>query len=203
MRVLILCLVLVSFQAFGQVNLGKVYFRHPQYLLSFDRVLYPNKSLTLENIRFTQYMKGVKVLDRELPVRSMLTEGAYEYIFSDVLEMVDPAEPSIHVEMSISLNQELDISSVSCQVYVSIALTGESVDLSTISGNSNLIKRAKNDQVEEVRITNEIDVETNEWTVKEEVLSTRPLNKNEVADMHGNIYNTVKIGDQVWRKTVG
>ncbi len=198
MRGLILWLVIISFQTFGQVNLGKVYFRHPQYLLSFDRVLYPNKSLTLENIRFTQYMKGVKVLDRELPVRSMLTEGAYEYFFYDVLEMVDPAEPSVSVTMNISLNQELDITSESCGVTVSFALTGEEVDLSAISGNSNIIKRAKNDQVEEVRITNEIDVETNEWTAKEEVLSTRPLNKNEVADMHGNIYNTVKIGDQVW-----
>jgi hypothetical protein len=198
MRVLILCLVLVSFQAFGQVNLGKVYFRHPQYLLSFDRVLYPNKSLTLENIRFTQYMKGVKVLDRELPVRSMLAEAPYEYSFFDFWEMVGTTELAVRLNMNISLNEDLDISNEFYEVSVSFRLTGEEVSLSVISGNSNIIKRAKNDQVEEVRITNDIDVETNEWAAKEEVLSTRPLNKNEVADMHGNIYNTVKIGDQVW-----
>ena len=198
MRIFILLLALISFQTFGQVNLGKVYFRHPQYLLSFDRVLYPNKSLTLENIRFTQYIKGEKVMDRYLPTNSMDHTDVNNYEFHGGLDFVDPAEPYVDVEMTISLNQELGISSESCQVSVSIALTGESVDLSAISGKSNLIKRAKNDQVEEIRVTNVIDVETNELSTREEVLSTRPLNKNEVADLHGNIYNTVKIGDQVW-----
>lgn len=198
MRVFILLLVIISFQTFGQVNLGKVYFRHPQYLLSFDRVLYPNKSLNLENIRFTQYMKGVKVMDRNLPTRSIYPIDVNYYELFDRLDVGDPAEPSVSLNMNISLNEDLDISNEFYEVSVSFRLTGEEVGLSAISGNSNLIKRAKNNQVEEIRVTNEIDVETNEWSTREEVLSTRPLNKNEVADMHGNIYNTVKIGDQVW-----
>lgn len=272
MRGFILWLALMSFQTFGQVNLGKVCLQHSQYLLTFDKVIYPNKSLKLENIRFTQYMKGVKVKDVSGARFQISYLGSdkrvqftkpYDVSFSKFLSDLEEAEiiynsgnkdpywmseitrfirnddtlslrkqydltkpgeiitksnvliplfdgmytfeeynlipiEDVYVGLTLSIRLDADLNIVEEQILANVTSQGEEFGLILVSGNSNIIKRAKNDQVEEVRITNEIDVETNEWTVKEEVLSTRPLNKNEVADMHGNIYNTVKIGDQVW-----
>ena len=45
----------------GQVNLGTVYFQNPQYLVSFDKVIYPGYKIALENFTVREYLMNTKI----------------------------------------------------------------------------------------------------------------------------------------------
>jgi hypothetical protein len=188
--------MLLCLHGFGQANLGKMYFRHPQYLLTFDKVLHTDKTLHLENVRFCQYLKGVKILDlkKEGYINMVGSDGTYY----DEFNLIESKEGSVYIELSIQLNEELNITNEYYNVsYQPFSGEGD-FQLTPIYSQSNVIKRFRNNEVQEVRIHNEINLETNELTTLEDSIVKRPLKSNEIGDVSGNIYTTVTIGDQVW-----
>jgi hypothetical protein len=188
--------MLLCLHGFGQANLGKMYFRHPQYLLTFDKVLHTDKTLHLENVRFCQYLKGVKILD--LKKEGYINMVGSDGIYSDEFNLIESKEGSVSIDLSIQLNEELNITSESYIVsYWPFSGEGD-FQLTPIYSQSNVIKRFRNNEVQEVRIHNEINLETNELTTLEDSIVKRPLKSNEIGDVSGNIYTTVTIGDQVW-----
>lgn len=189
--------MLLCLHGFGQANLGKMYFRHPQYLLTFDKVLHPDKTLHLENIRFCQYLKGVKILDskEEGYIKIM---GSDRYYSTDEYKMTESKEGEVYITLSIQLDEELNVVNESYNVLYQ-PFSGEyGFELTPIYSQSNVIKRFRNNEVQELRVHNEINLETNELTTLEDSIVKRPLKSNEIGDLSGNIYTTVTIGDQVW-----
>jgi hypothetical protein len=65
MKSLLLFLVTINcFVSFGQsVNLGTTYFRNDQFLISFDKVLYPGYILQIENVRKRDFLMGKVISD--------------------------------------------------------------------------------------------------------------------------------------------
>jgi hypothetical protein len=188
--------MLLCLHGFGQANLGKMYFRHPQYLLTFDKVLHPDKTLHLENVRFCQYLKGVKILD--LKKEGYINMVGSDGIYSDEYKLTESKEGEVYITLSIQLNEELNITSESYTVSYQPFSGEDAFELTPIYSQSNVIKRFRNNEVQEVRIHNEINLETNELTTLEDSIVKRPLKSNEIGDVSGNIYTTVTIGDQVW-----
>ena len=190
--------MLLCLHGFGQANLGKMYFRHPQYLLTFDKVLHTDKTLHLENIRFCQYLKGVKILDlkKEGSFTIDRSDGGNYYI--DEYQLIDEASALVYIDLTIQLNEELNITSESYKVSCQPTSGEDAFELTPIYSQSNFIKRFRNNEVQEIRIRNEINLENNELTTMEDSIVKRPLKSNEIGDVSGNIYTTVTIGDQVW-----
>lgn len=189
--------MLLCLHGFGQANLGKMYFRHPQYLLTFDKVLHPDKTIHLENVRFCQYLKGVKILDlkNEGYINMVGSDGIY---YTDEYKLTESKEGEVYITLSIQLNEELNIINESYNVSYQ-PFSGEGAfELTPIYSQSNVIKRFRNNEVQELRVHNEINLETNELTTLEDSIVKRPLKSNEIGDLSGNIYTTVTIGDQVW-----
>ena len=189
--------MLLCLHGFGQANLGKMYFRHPQYLLTFDKVLHPDKTIHLENVRFCQYLKGVKILDlkNEGYINMVGSDGIYS---TDEYKLTESKEGEVYITLYIQLNEELNIINESYNVSYQ-PFSGEGAfELTPIYSQSNVIKRFRNNEVQELRVHNEINLETNELTTLEDSIVKRPLKSNEIGDVSGNIYTTVTIGDQVW-----
>jgi hypothetical protein len=189
--------MLLCLHGFGQANLGKMYFRHPQYLLTFDKVLHTDKTLHLENVRFCQYLKGVKILDQKYEWHITINglDGNY---YIEEFELINEASYTVYIDLSMQLNEELNITSESYKVLCNTMSENDEFELTPIYSQSNFIKRFRNNEVQEVRIHNEINLETNELTTMEDSIVKRPLKSNEIGDVSGNIYSTVAIGDQVW-----
>ena len=61
----------------GQVNLGTVYFQNPQYLVSFDKVMYPGYKIALENFTVREYLMNTKISEKVLAkkIESSYSEG--------------------------------------------------------------------------------------------------------------------------------
>ena len=190
-------LTFINFVGLTQINLGKMYFRHPQYLLTFDKVLHPDKTLHLENVRFCQYLKGVKILDlkKEGYINMVGSDAIY---YTDEYKLTESKEGEVYITLSIQLDEELNITNESFYVSYQPFSGEDAFELIPIYSQSNVIKRFKNNEVQEVRIKNEINYENNEISSTEESISKRALKANEISDISGNVYTTVTIGNQVW-----
>ena len=145
--------MLLCLHGFGQANLGKMYFRHPQYLLTFDKVLHPDKTLHLENIRFCQYLKGVKILDSKEDgyIKIMGSDRIYE---TEGFKMTESKEGEVYIDLGIQLDEELNVVNESYQVYYQPFSGEEGFELTPIYSQSNTIKRFRNNEVQEIRIHN-------------------------------------------------
>ena len=70
----------------GQVNLGTVYFQNPQYLVSFDKVMYPGYKIALENFTVREYLMNTKISEKVLAkkIESSYSEGM-DFVLEDAM----------------------------------------------------------------------------------------------------------------------
>jgi hypothetical protein len=186
---------------FGQiVNLGTTYFRNDQYLISFDKVLYPGYNLRIENLRKREYLIGQLVQDSvykgSWDVGHEQNDNSYNYN----LEL----NSDVYSFPCINLYQE------DCLfIYGTLIISGSKVanekyeipdNFQFYTSSTAPIKRMNKEasKVEVVSIESSIDFETNQIIQSETVLETRNLSSKEVADSEGNIYLTTTIGYQTW-----
>jgi hypothetical protein len=175
----------------GQVNLGTVYFQNPQYLISFDKVMYPGYKIALENFTVREYLMNTKISEKVLAKK---IESSYSEGMDFVLE--DAMIENWMLAAKIKLNEKFEISE---ETYNLTLASDNDFKLSPIVSKTNVFKRAKGlHQVEEVEIENSFDLETNALSSVENVLNTRRIKSDEVADINGNVYRTVVIGGQRW-----
>ena len=176
----------------GQVNLGTVYFQNPQYLVSFDKVMYPGYQIGLENFTVREYLMNTKISEKVLAkkIENPYSSGGRDLFLEGV--MIE----NWNLSATIRLNEKFEISEetygLSRQTYDS------DENLYPVVLKGSVFKRAIDKQVEEVEIENVLDIETNTISVIENILNTRPMGPDEVADTNGNVYRTVNIGGQRW-----
>ena len=174
----------------GQVNLGTVYFQNPQYLVSFDKVMYPGYKIALENFTVREYLMNTKISEKVLTkkIESSYYEGK-SLSFETMIE-------NWYLSATIRLNEKFEISEetygLSRQTYDS------DENLYPVVLKGSVFKRAIDKYVEEVEIENVLDIETNTISSYENILNTRPIGPDEVTDTNGNVYRTVNIGGQRW-----
>ena len=176
----------------GQVNLGTVYFQNPQYLVSFDKVMYPGYKIALENFTVREYLMNTKISEKLLAKK---IESSYSEGMGFVLEDAATFQNWM-LEANIKLNEKFEISDETYQLQ--LFLEGSELKLSPILSKTSVFKRANGRKVEEVQIENVIDMETNKISSVENVLNTRKIKSDEVGDINGNVYRTVVIGGQRW-----
>ena len=176
----------------GQVNLGTVYFQNPQYLVSFDKVMYPGYKIALENFTVREYLMSTKISEKVLAKK---IESSYSEGMGFALEDAATFQNWM-LEANIKLNEKFEISEETYQLQ--LFLEGSELKLSPILSKTSVFKRAKGKKVEEVQIENVIDMETNKISSVEYVLNTRSIKSDEVGDINGNVYRTVVIGGQRW-----
>ena len=173
----------------GQVNLGTVYFQNPQYLVSFDKVIYPGYKISLENFTVREYLMNTKISEKVLAkkIEESSSEGM-GFILEDTM-----IENWI-LMVNIKLNEKFEISE---ETY-NLILADNDLQLSPILSKTTVFKRARDKQVEEVQFDNSINMETNTFSSVVNVLNTRSIKSDEVGDINGNIYRTVVIGGERW-----
>ena len=176
----------------GQVNLGTVYFQNPQYLVSFDKVMYPGYVIGLENFTVREYLMNTKISEKVLAkkIENTYSEGG-SGLFSEGV-MIE----NWNLSATIRLNEKFEISEETYGLYRQTYDSDENLYPVVLKGS--VFKRAIDKQVEEVEIENVLDIETNTISVIENILNTRPMGPDEVADTNGNVYRTVNIGGQRW-----
>jgi hypothetical protein len=199
MKSLLLFLVTINcFVSFGQsVNLGTTYFRNDQYLISFDKVLYPGYILKIENIKKREYLLGKLI--SETPYEGSFelyggTDGAqHSYSFDDRF-------PCIQYN-----NEDGECFFFSGEIKVSGSNVSDAYQnlpdaFISFSSSSTPINRVNKEskKIEVVKIESNVDVQTNQIVQKETLLETRNLGAKEIADLEGNIYSTTTIGNQTW-----
>jgi hypothetical protein len=177
----------------GQVNLGTVYFQNPQYLVSFDKVMYPGYKIALENFTVREYLMNTKISEKLLAKK---IESSYSEGMDFVLE--DAMIENWMLMAKIKLNEKFEISEETYDLVQYSGATGEELHLAPILSKTSVFKRANGRKVEEVQIENTIDMETNKISSVENVLNTRKIKSDEVGDINGNVYRTVVIGGQRW-----
>ena len=186
------------FVSFGQsVNLGTTYFRNDQYLISFDKVLYPGYILKVENLKKREYLMG-----------KMISETPYEGSF-ELYGVTDGAQHSYSFDDRFPCIQ-YDNEDGECFFFSGeIKVSGNNVydayqnlpgDFISFSSSSTPINRVNKEskKIEVVKIESNVDVQTNQIVQKETLLETRNLGAKEIADLEGNIYSTTTIGNQTW-----
>jgi hypothetical protein len=207
MKSLLLFLVTINcFVSFGQsVNLGTTYFRNDQYLISFDKVLYPGYVLKIENLKKREYLMGKMISETpyegSFEIYGSVDEGVYRYSFEGLYE--NQLLPCI-----INFNND-DFGSDCFYFQGEISISGNiisdnysnlPVDFSSFSSSLTPINRVNKEskKIEVVKIESNVDVQTNQIVQKETLLETRNLGGKEIADLEGNIYLTTTIGNQTW-----
>lgn len=175
----------------GQVNLGTVYFQNPQYLVSFDKVMYPGYKISLENFTVREYLMNTKISEKVLAkkIEESYSEGMGFFLEDQMIE-------NWYLSATITLNGKFEISE---ETY-NLDLADNDLRLYPVPvlSKTTVFKRARDKQVEEVQIETAINIETNTISSDENILNTRPMGPDEVADSNGNVYRTVKIGGQRW-----
>ncbi len=124
--------------------------------------------------------------------------GSDAIYYTDEYKLTESKEGEVYITLSIQLDEELNITNESFYVSYQPFSGEDAFELIPIYSQSNVIKRFKNNEVQEVRIKNEINYENNEISSTEESISKRALKANEISDISGNVYTTVTIGNQVW-----
>jgi hypothetical protein len=186
---------------FGQsVNLGTTYFRNDQYLISFDKVLYPGYNLKIENLRKREYLIGQLVQDSVYKGSWDVYREDYENTYNYNLEFYSDnySFPCIGINQEECFNLVGKIKISKNKISVEDYQIGE--NFKVYASSSAPIKRMNKEasKVEVVSIESSIDFETNQIIQSETILETRNLSSKEVADSEGNIYLTTTIGDQTW-----
>jgi hypothetical protein len=173
----------------GQVNLGTVYFQNPQYLVSFDKVMYPGYKISLENFTVREYLMNTKISEKVLAkkIEESYSEGMGFFLEDQMIE-------NWILMVNIKLNEKFEISE---ETY-NLTQADNELQLPSILSKTTVFKRASGKQVEEVQIETAINMETNTISSLENILNTRPMGPDEVADTNGNVYRTVNIGGQRW-----
>jgi hypothetical protein len=178
------------------VNLGTTYFRNEQYLISFDKMMYPGYELALENLHVREYLFNKLISDSLYPGKqTFFTEGNKKY-YTDLTGSFLIAlnnETEINLDAKIEFTNEYKILN---EYYSDL----ENSEVFKKYSNSQIpIKRLSSDNlVEEVLVNYEIDFQTNKILQSEQVSNKRPLNPNEINDVDRNIYTITQIGEQVW-----
>jgi hypothetical protein len=208
MKSLLIFLFTVNcFVSFGQsVNLGTTYFRNDQYVISFDKVLYPGYVLKIENIKKREYLLGKIISDSlyDIVLETDKQIDGNNFKFSYYLDegyygLDSYYVPCIHIE-----NMECFFANGNILI-VGNEMSKENYD--KISGNfevslpsSATFKRFNKEtkNVDVVLIESSFDVETNQMVQIEISQGSRSILNNEVADSEGNIYLTTTIGNQTW-----
>ena len=173
----------------GQVNLGTVYFQNPQYLVSFDKVMYPGYKISLENFTVREYLMNTKISEKVLAkkIEDFDSDGMGFWVEDQMIE-------NWYLSATIRLNGKFEISE---ETY-NLDLANNYLQLYPVLSKTTVFKRAIDKQVEEVEIENVLDIETNTISSFENILTIRPMGPDEVADTNGNVYRTVNIGGQRW-----
>jgi len=174
----------------GQVNLGTVYFQNPQYLVSFDKVMYPGYKISLENFTVREYLMNTKISEKVLAkkIEESYSEGMGFFLEGVMIE-------NWYLSATIILNEKFEISE---ETYDLDLEADNALQLSPILSKTTVFIRASGKQVEEVQIENSINLETNTFSSVENVLNTRSIKSDEVGDINGNVYRTVVIGGERW-----
>ena len=199
--VLVLFFAFNCLLTFGQsVNLGTTYFRNDQYLISFDKVLYPGYNLKIENLRKREYLMGQLVQDTVYKGTWDVYREDYENTYNYNLEFFSDnySFPCIFINQEECFNLVGKIKISKNKISVEDYQIGE--NFKVYASSSAPIKRMNKEasKVEVVSIESSIDFETNQIIQSETVIETRNLSSKEVADSEGNIYLTTTIGDQTW-----
>ena len=199
--VLVLFFAFNCLLTFGQsVNLGTTYFRNDQYLISFDKVLYPGYNLKIENLRKREYLMGQLVQDTVYKGTWDVYREDYENTYNYNLEFFSDnySFPCIFINQEECFNLVGKIKISKNKISVEDYQIGE--NFKVYASSSAPIKRMNKEasKVEVVSIESSIDFETNQIIQSETVIETRNLSSKEVADSEGNIYLTTTIGNQTW-----
>jgi hypothetical protein len=209
MKSLLLFLVTINcFVSFGQsVNLGTTYFRNDQYLISFDKVLYPGYILQIENVRKRDYLMGKMISDSlfelVLPTDKVIDGNTFTYAFT-LESNYFGIDGNYHNECIPIENEECfgtsGIILISGNEITSESYDNISSNFQVLLSSSGTIKRLNKEtkNVDIVLIVSNFDVETNQIVQNEISQGSRGMLKNEVADVEGNVYLTTTIGDQTW-----
>lgn len=178
------------------VNLGTTHFRNERYLISFDKNMYPGYELVLENIHVREYLYNTLISDSLYVGKEFLLENEpklYQTDYVNLMIVLKNGELQIDLDSKFEFTNDYKILNESYEL--------EEYGLFEKYFNSQIpFKRLSNNNnaVEEVLINYEIDYKTNKIIQTEQILNTRLLNSNEVADIDRNIYTVTKIGSQVW-----
>lgn len=182
-------------------NLGTTFFRNEQYLISFEKNMYPGYQLVLENIHVREYLYNQLISDSLYTdkLNFIEIEGSEKRFEQDIM-----APNGVVITLKngneYALSAEFDFSNdykILNERYNELEETGyfEKYVNSQIP-----VKRLSNanNTVEEVLINFDIDYQTNKINRTESVLASRPMKSNEIADIDQNIYTITKVGSQVW-----
>jgi hypothetical protein len=196
------------FVSFGQsVNLGTTYFRNDQYLISFDKVLYPGYILQIENVRKRDFLMGKVISDSlfeiVLPTDKGIDGNTFRYSFS--LESYYFGIDNNYHNVCIPIENDECFGTSGIILISGNEITSESYDnissnFEVLLSSSGTIKRFNKEtkNVDIVLIESNFDVETNQIVQNEFSQGSRSMLKNEVTDFEGNIYLTTTIGNQTW-----
>lgn len=202
MKSLLLFLVTVNcFVSFGQsVNLGTTYFRNDQYLISFDKILYPGYVLKIENVKKREYLLGKLISDTSysITITAEMEKDEKSNTYNFLIDYYNDFQ-------CISIGSE-ECFSFSCSVSIAgNAISHENYggfqeSLSRFSTYTTTTKRMNKaiNKVEILKIETAVDIQTNQIVQFETLLDSRNIGAKEIADSEGNVYLTTTIGDQTW-----
>ena len=183
---------LSSFQS-QVVNIGTTHFRNEQYLISFDKMMYPGYELAIENVHVREYLFNKLVSDSLYTGTVNFTKEEGQLYQSFITFPIYINMNEVQLEAEIEFTKDYKIAN---ERYSEL----EESNLFQKYMNSQIpIKRLGSDNtVEEVIVNYEIDFQTNKIVQSEQILNKRPLNPNEINDVDRNIYTIAQIGEQVW-----
>jgi len=188
-------------------NLGNTYIQSENLLISFDKVMYPGYVLKLENIKHWEYLLGKLIFDTTYE-KSVLFEHLETQNKTNKYELILDMEPLACSKYAIQeqytcLEFELliDISSnsITNETYLHLPEGFQLISLDSEYYKRVLNLDTKGDiSVEYIEVTKAIDYEFNKIRSEEIPVFERPKEENEIVDIDGNIYQTTRIGSQIW-----
>lgn len=187
--------------SFGQsVNLGTTYFRNDQYLISFDKILYPGYVLKIENVKKREYLLGKLISDTSysITLTAEMEKDEKSNTYNFLIDNYDDFQCiSTGSEECFYFNGRVSIAgnAISNENY-----GGFQESFSMFSSSNATTKRMNKEinKVEILKIETAVDIQTNQIVQVETLLDSRNIGAKEIADSEGNVYLTTTIGDQTW-----